>query len=578
MFTSRVVRSLFVAGGVCVLAGVGPRGRVSGQQAAPPQAEVTFRTDANFVLTDVFVTADGKPVTDLTQADFELREDGAVQTIQSFEAVRHDLRPVVGLPRKNPSSVAESEAMAADPRRRVFVIFLDTFHVRRGDAMWVRKQLLAFFKDSLGPDDLIAYMTPQMSGRDISFSISTDPILAYLDANPVWGVADEMAFTESDALERELSNCFPRDAAAWMALRSRLREQKSIQALRGLVAYLDGLRESRKAVIAVTAGWRLFAENPARMTDADNRNRIGGIDPMGVNAGGVLGPDDRQRVGGVTQGVCDAARQEGAMADSRQMLLDLIGEANRSSTSFYTVDARGLRSEGRPGTPTVQGPAISAADEMRNRSRAPYSTTLDSIRTLGESTNGVAIVDSNDVEGGMRRAAADFNAFYLLGYTSSNGKPDGKYRKIKVAVTRPGVRVRAREGYLARRIEDIAPATSTRATPGASTPATADAQFTAALGRLAPARPGVPLVVSGAAGAVAGSTARSIRVTAELDSAVAVTPEWADGGEAQAFVRNAKGDTVTMAKATLAKGARTVEIDLPVVDGIASNDTLVVSV
>ena len=50
-----------------------------GQQAAP-QAEPTFRTDANYVLTDVFVTADGKPVTDLTQADFEVQEDGVVQT------------------------------------------------------------------------------------------------------------------------------------------------------------------------------------------------------------------------------------------------------------------------------------------------------------------------------------------------------------------------------------------------------------------------------------------------------------------------------------------------------------------
>jgi VWFA-related protein len=579
MSKSRLVRSLLVAAGVSLLAGSGPGGRVSGQQpappqTAPPQGAVTFRADASFVLTDVFVTADGKPVTDLTQADFEIREDGVVQKIQSFEAVRHDLRPAVGLPRKNPSSVAESEAMAADPRRRVFVIFLDTFHVERGDAMWVRKRLLAFFKESLGPDDLIAYMTPNMSGRDISFSTSTDPVIAYLDANPVWGVADEMAFTESDDIERNLSNCFPRDVVAWMKVRSRLREQKSIQALHGLVAYLDGLRESRKAVIAVTSGWRLFNENDARMTDADNRDRIGGLDPIGVNTGGVLGPDDRRRVGGVTQGVCDAARTEASKADSRQMFLGLIGEANRSSTSFYTVDARGLRSEGRPGTNTVRHPAssdpTSAVGEMGNRARMPYSTTLDSIRTLGESTNGMAIVDSNDVEGGMRRAAADFNSFYLLGYTSGNGTPDGKYRKIKVTVKRPGVRVRAREGYLARRAEETSVNTSSSAA-GTSTPSPVDAQITAALGRLAPARPGVPLVVSATAGNVAGSTARAIRVTAELDSTIAATPEWADGGEAQAFVRDAKGDNMTTGKAALAKGARTVEIELPIVAGMAGD-------
>ena len=124
------------------------------------------------------------------------------------------------------------------------------------------------------------------------------------------------------------------------------------------------------------------------------------------------------------------------------MFMDLIGQANRSSTSFYTVDAAGLRTETRPHTATP----LEAMVEARNRERVPYSTRLDSIRTLGESTNGMAIVDTNNFAAGLRRAAADFNSYYLLGYTSTNGKPDGKYRKIRVTVKRPGVQVRAREG------------------------------------------------------------------------------------------------------------------------------------
>ena len=184
----------------------------------------------------------------------------------------------------------------------------------------------------------------------------------------------------------------------------------------------------------------------------------------------------------------------------------------------------------------------------------------------------MAVVDTNNFGAGLRRAAADFNSYYLLGYTSTNGKPDGKYRKIRVTVKRPGVQVRAREGYLARRADELpaAGSTSNAASPGASANPT-DAQLTAALGKLTPPRPDVPLVVSAAAGAVAGGTARSIRVTAELDAAVAATPEWAEGGEAQAFVRNAKGDTVTSGKAALAKGARTVEIEVPVVEGMAGD-------
>ena len=154
------------------------RGRAGGctdSSRAPPQSEPTFRTDASFVLTDVFVTADGKPVTDLTQADFEIREDGVVQTVRSFEAIRHAANPVIGLPRRTPSTVAESNAMIGDPRRRVFVVFFDTYHVDRASAAAMRKALQDFFRTALGPDDLVAYMTPHMSGRDISFSTSTDP-------------------------------------------------------------------------------------------------------------------------------------------------------------------------------------------------------------------------------------------------------------------------------------------------------------------------------------------------------------------------------------------------------------------
>ena len=574
MSTSRLVRSLVVAAGICVLAGAGPDGRVRGQQQPPPPPPETptFRTDASFVLTDVFVTADGKPVTDLTQADFEVKEDGVVQAIRSFEAIRHDASPAIAMPRRNPSSVAESEAMAADPRRRVFVVFLDTFHVERADSMVVRKSLQDFFKTALGPDDLVAYMTPHMSGRDISFATSTDPVLAYLDANPVWGVADESPGTETDAIEKDLSTCFmsQRTAPEWLALRTRLREQKSIEAMRGLVSYLDGLRESRKAVIAVTSGWRLHLENTTRLAGTGATNNIRGVEPVAVGPGGVLGPDTRSRMGGVTQGTCDAVRMVASESDTQQAFRDLIGESNRSSTSFYAMDVRGLRTETRPHPTTALGAAV----EARNRERVPYSTTLDSLRTLGESTNGMAIIDSNDFAAGLRRAAADFNSYYLLGYTSTNGKPDGRYRKIKVTVKRPGVQVRAREGYLARRADEpTANSTSNGASPGSSGTSAnpADAQLTAALGKLTPTRPDVPLVVSAAAGTVAGGTTRSIRVTAELDARVAATPEWAEGGEAQAFVRNAKGDTVTSGKAALAKGARTVEIEVPVVEGMAGD-------
>ena len=208
---------MVVTAGIGLQSGAGPGAAVRGRQAPPP--EPTFRTDASFVLTDVFVTAGGKPVTDLTQADFEVREDGVVQAVRSFEAIVHGPQPV-GLPRRNPSTVAESNAMIGDPRRRVFVVFLDTYHVDRGSALRMRKGLEDFLRTALGPDDLVAYMTPHMSGRDISFSTSTEPLIRYLADNPAWGVADELMGQEEDRTERDLQACFgdtKEQRDAWLA-------------------------------------------------------------------------------------------------------------------------------------------------------------------------------------------------------------------------------------------------------------------------------------------------------------------------------------------------------------------------
>jgi hypothetical protein len=49
----------------------------------------------------------------------------------------------------------------------------------------------------------------------------------------------------------------------------------------------------------------------------------------------------------------------------------------------------------------------------------------------------------------VARMMADLNAYYLLRYYSSNTNLDGRFRRITVRVSRPGVRVRARTGYLA---------------------------------------------------------------------------------------------------------------------------------
>jgi hypothetical protein len=63
-------------------------------------------------------------------------------------------------------------------------------------------------------------------------------------------------------------------------------------------------------------------------------------------------------------------------------------------------------------------------------------------------TGGRVIRNTNGLANGARRAAAGMRGSYSLGFYVSE-EPDGKWHGIKVSVSRPGVTLRYRQGYLA---------------------------------------------------------------------------------------------------------------------------------
>jgi VWFA-related protein len=549
---------------------LGVSGGPAAQQTAPtspPAApgQPTFRTQANFILTDVFVTKDGRPVTDLTVNDFEVKEDGALQEIKSFEYVH--ITTGLTSTRREPGTVAESAAAASDPRRRVFVLFLDTFHVTRASSMEIRQNLIDFARKMLGPDDLVALVTPQMGGSDLSFSSRPDTIVNYFANNPVWGVADELPGTETDPVEKQLTNCFNVRSTDWPRIRQRLREQRTFKAMRDMVRYLDAQRESRKAIVMVSEGWNLFRPNPKVLTDNDDRKRVPGMPPpIGVGPGGTLTTFSRDSSDGTTQYTCDSMRVEMMSLDtSDQFRREIIGEANRANAAYYTVDAARLRAGAQ--TPIISPDPVVATAQVRSVDREFFSTPLRTLETLGPATNGLAIVNSNNLGQGLQRVVDDFNSFYLLGYNSTNSKLDGGYRKISVRVKRPGVELRAREGYTAGKAGSPMPPPGV---PSSVPTSDAEAMVTTALARIAPARSGVPFqlyAVGGSAGADS-----IIRIVAELEPSLVQTPDWREGGETTVTVRNGAGATVANATSKFAPGERIIRMDVPLAAGQAAGD------
>lgn len=548
----------------------------------PPPEQPTFRIEANFVRVDVYPTRDGKPIRDLKQEDFEILEDGRPQTIETFEHVEvRGFTPQEE--RREPQTVAEARAMAEDPRSRLFVLFLDTYHTQIAGSHAMRPALIDLLNRVVGPDDLFAVMTPDMSAADLALARRTTTVEAELSKHWYWGRRDRLA--DFDEQEQLYTHCFPDSSELGMGVGidrscrdprdprgetraaqpadfyrgvakemiARRRERRVLDAFKDLTIHLGGIREERKAVIAISDGWALFRPNPhlARLGVCDPPP---GTRPVGVGPDGRLTTDvDRARGRLGTRETCEEDRQTLAHLDNWQAFYDVFDYANRFNVSFYPIDSRGLPVfdtqiwEGVP-------PQVDAA-LLRNR--------IESLRTLAEATDGLAVVNSNDFAPGIRRIVDDLTSYYLIGYYSTNAKLDGKMRSIRVRVKRPGVDVRARRGYRAVTEEELARAREMTAT--AAVPLTA---VQTAIAGLAAVRPDTRFVthVSWIAAPLdeGASGAKShVWVTGELDAAAVRDPGWASGAEVEILLTAEDGVRIVNETRTIQPPVRNLNIDLP---------------
>lgn len=436
--------------------------------AGPPQQPPPrFRTETNLVQVDVYATKDGVPVQDLKAEDFELFEDNAPQKIDSFaHIVVTPAGPQAAV--IEPSSVTQANQLAGDPRRRVFVIYLDTEHVDYEGSFRIKEPLIAMLTRILGDDDLVGLMTPTMSPSQITFGRRTQVIEDGLRHNWPWGRRTSIMLDEREEL---YSSCYPptkigEPIPSWLAKQmiDRRRERLVLDSLQDLIRHMGAIREGRTAVITVTDGWKLFQPDPSMTklrTDPDGKQADpipGGPPPVGVGPGGKLtsrlpdggfGPSDRTE--------CEKDRAELSMVDHLRVFRDLFGEANRNNVSFYPIDPRGLPVFDTPIGP--EPPIGIIADQAQLRTR------LESLHELALNTDGIALVGSNDLQKQLRRISDDLTSYYLMGYYSSNGKLDGKFRSIRVRSKRSGVEVRARKGYRAATQEEVNKARASTSTP-----------------------------------------------------------------------------------------------------------------
>ena len=438
------------------------RGSVLSQTQQPEQRPPVFRAGAHYVRVDAYPTSkDGRIIPGLTRDDFEVYEDGKRQQIEAADYITFDTWTPDG-ERKDPRTQQVAYDLAADPTWRVFVIVIDPDAYGMEGQHYMRAPLHQFVERTLGPRDLFGVLTTENEWTDLTLGQKTTAAKAIFD-NRDW-----MTRTEYDSRMDDLYAC----GLGMLAPIKRLDD--TYRLLEGLVKLLSLVRQERKSIVLVTNGF-----------SQPGQPRSNGLPPLPeapplVTPGGPINgiPRRGDRIGTISRGTkCNDLRMRLTGIQFGERFRDLLRDARQGNVSFYPVSPLGLQ-----GIPLLTG---ARGFDMRAYRR--QLSRNDGLRTLASETDGIAIVNTNDLAGGMRRIADDVGAYYVLGYYTTNTTWDGRPRSIKVRLTSPapstrlkaGATIRARRQYRAPTAEEIAqmsaprlpsPAdTRPRSTPGPPT-------------------------------------------------------------------------------------------------------------
>jgi len=437
---------------------VSGQARQSGQQPQPQtqaQQRPVFRAGAHFVRVDAYpTTQDGKIVEGLKAEDFEILEDGKPQAIDSFDFIKFDTFTPES-ERRDPVSQQAGFDMAADPRYRLFIVYVDLTFTKSVNGIenlsLIEQPLVNFLDRTIGPQDLYGLMTTRNSVKDL--------VLAQKTTVTVSEVKDLLRakYIERDEADEVLGFCDygPQNEALVELLKYLYRADVSYTNLKELTVQLGALRQERKNLVLVTNLLPRWRPNQ-KLYETLVAGKQGGMSKNGIVGGRITG-DDRDiltngRGGSVNGCMAEAGRL--ALMDFEPRYRELIDEAKRQNVSVYVITPSGLQA------PFTYAGYLSM--------KAAY----EDLKGLAEETDAIAVTTSNDMNAGFRRIADDQAAYYVLGYYATNTKFDGGLRKITVKLK--GKPIRARRQYRAPTEAEMAElARRGSGPPAASAPAAA---------------------------------------------------------------------------------------------------------
>jgi VWFA-related protein len=371
------------------------------------------------VLVDLVATNEkGAPVTDLTQDDLTLLEDGKPQTIALFSSSPQKRQKNADIkPEPLPPDIYSNNPKYRQPAGPLVLMVLDGLNTGTVDQVYCRQQMLRYLRTQLKADQRVAIFALAQDLLLLQDFTSDSRLL--IDALEKSSVKKSMAMSRGDPITvtREAASIMP---AKMLAALDRLNQERAVDSIDERISLtLAALR----SIAGAMAGY------PGRK----NLIWVSAAFPLS------LSPSDT--------GYSDLSRSD--VPEFRQ-IARLLSSAQ---VAVYPVDARGLVGGMEPMgsglVSTVVGVEQSSGEDEMTKTAVQVDASHAAMEQLARATGGRAFYNGNDLSKAVASGVSDGASYYTLGYYPESKTWDGKFRRIRIKTTRKGIKIRCREGYYA---------------------------------------------------------------------------------------------------------------------------------